>query len=438
VRQAKTPPRPRGLPLIGNALAYFRDPLAFMLRTVRECGDVTIVSMAGVDVWLFSHPDDIEQILVANARKFVKDRATYELSRVVGHGLLTSEGDLWRRQRRLAQPAFHRERVAAYAGSMVQAAERTMASWRAGEVRDAHAEMMRLTLAIVAKTLFDSDVSSDAATIGECIAVFSNRFTEMLPLLVPIINDLPTPGSLRVKRAIARLDDIIARMIREHRSHEGRGDLLDMLLAARDEDGSRMSDQQVRDEVMTLLLAGHETTAITLTWAFHLLLQHPAVDARLAEEVRNIEPTFANLPRLKYAEQVVMETMRLFPPAWAVGREPVEDVEIGGWHVPRGAQVWMSQYVVQRDARWFDAPDQFRPERWADDLLKKLPKHAWFPFGGGPRVCIGNAFAMMEATLVLASIAQRWKLVSAGPAPRPQPSVTLRPKGGLRARLVPR
>jgi cytochrome P450 len=190
--------------------------------------------------------------------------------------------------------------------------------------------------------------------------------------------------------------------------------------------------------VMTLLLAGHETTAIALTWTFHLLAQHPEIDARLAEEVKQVEPTFANLPRLKYAENVVMESMRLYPPAWAVGREPLEDIEIGGWTVPRGGQIWISQYVVQRDSRWFDEPDRFRPERWADDLQKKLPRHAYFPFGGGPRVCIGNSFAMMEATLLLSTIARRFRLEAIGEGPRPQPSVTLRPKGALTVRLTPR
>jgi cytochrome P450 len=430
------------LPLIGHALSYFRDPLAFLLRTARTCGDVVLLSMAGIDIWMLSHPDQLEQVLVTDAKHFVKDRTTHELSRVAGNGLLTSEGDFWRRQRRLAQPAFHRERIAGYAASMVAAAERATSSWRPGDERDAHADMMRLTLEIVAKTLFGSDVTSDAQTIGDSIGVLSNRFTEMLPLLVPIINDLPTPGSLRVNRAIARLDEIIQRMIREHRSSSERGDLLDMLLAARDDDGSRMSDQQVRDEVMTLLLAGHETTAIALTWTFHLLATHPEVDHKLASQVKQVlagrAPELSDLPRLRYVEQVIMESMRLYPPAWAIGRETLHEMDVGGWKLPKGAQIWMSQYVVHRDARYFSDPDEFRPERWTEELQRQLPRHAYFPFGGGPRVCIGNTFAMMEATLLCAAIAQRYKLESAGPAPRPQPSVTLRPKGGLPVRVVPR
>jgi cytochrome P450 len=414
-----------------------------MLDTARRYGDVVLLSMAGTDIWLLSHPDQLEQVLITDAKRFVKDRTTHELSRVVGQGLLTSEGDFWRRQRRLAQPAFHRERIAGYGASMVTAAERAMTTWRVGEGRDLHADLMRITLDIVAKTLFDSDVSSDADTIGDSISVLSNRFTELLPLILPIINDLPTPKSLRVKQAIARLDEVIARMIRQHRSSTSEhSDLLHMLLSARDDDGSRMSDQQVRDEVMTLLLAGHDTTAIALSWTFHLLSRHPAIDEKLAAEVEHVlggrPPTLADLPRLRYAEQVVMEAMRLYPPAWAVGREPLEDVEIAGFTIPRGAQIWMSQYIVHRDPRYFDEPDQFRPERWADDRQKQLPRFAYFPFGGGPRVCIGNNFAMMEATLLCATIVQRFRLPGVGPEPKPLPSVTLRPAGGLRVKVLPR
>jgi cytochrome P450 len=436
------PPRERGLPLVGNLLAYWRDPLEFMRAMTRRHGDVVVLPMANTDVWLFSHPDQIEQVLVSDARSFIKDRTTHELSRVAGNGLLTSEGDFWRRQRRLMQPAFHRDRIAGYAGSMVAATGRMLHGWRAGERRDLHAEMMRLTLDIVAKTLFDSDLAADAQVIGDSIATLSNRFMEVLPLLVPVLNELPTPGARRMRRAIAALDEVITRMIREHRRvpGEGRGDLLDMLLSARDEDGSRMSDQQVRDEVTTLLLAGHETTAIALTWAFHLLCAHPAVDEKVAEEVRALGDrplALADLPRLRFCEQVVMESLRLYPPAWAIGREATCDIEVGGWRVPRGAQIWLSPWLVQRDARWFDEPLAFRPERWAGDLQKKLPRHAYFPFGGGPRVCIGNSFAMMEATLLLAGILQKWRFV-AERAPRPQPAVTLRPGGGLPVRLIAR
>jgi cytochrome P450 len=440
--RSAVPPRAPGLPFVGSVLTYWRDPLGFMVRTARDLGDVAIIPIAGNEFWLFSHPAQIEQILVTEARHFMKDRTTRELSRVVGNGLLTSEGDFWRRQRRLAQPAFHRDRIASYAASMVEETERAIAGWRAGEERDLHAELMRLTLAIVAKTLFGADMSADAKVIGDSIAILSDRFTEMLPILVPIINDLPTPGSLRVKRAIGRLDEIIIRMIRQHRSTGAeRGDLLDMLLAARDEDGSRMTDQQVRDEVMTLLLAGHETTAIALTWTFYLLARHPAVEETLLTEVAGAlagrAPQFADLPRLRYAEHVVTEAMRLYPPAWAVGREALDEVTIGGWRVPKGAQIWMSSWSVHRDARFFDEPERFRPERWTDDLMKRLPRHAYFPFGGGPRICIGNSFAMMEATLLLATIVQRFQLKARG-APTPVPSVTLRPAGGYPVKFVER
>jgi cytochrome P450 len=357
--------------------------------------------------------------------------------RVFGRGLLTSEGDFWLRQRRLAQPAFHRARIAGYASTMVEYTERLLHEWQDGEERDIHKEMMRLTLHIVGKTLFDADVERDAQDIGksmELLLEFGADFRRTL--FVP--QWLPTPTNIRVDRAIRQIEKVLYRMIAEKRaSGRDAGDLLSMLLAAQDEDGSRMTDKQLRDEAITLFLAGHETTANTLSWTWWLLAQNPAVEAKLHAELRNVlagrAPSLDDLPKLVYTNHIITESMRLYPPAWGTARTAIEDHEIAGYAVPKGSGVSFAQWTVHRDARWYDAPDEFRPERWEGDLLKRLPRFAYFPFGGGPRQCIGNSFALMEAALILATIAQqyRFRLVEGHPVV-PLASITLRPRHGIR------
>jgi cytochrome P450 len=442
----RQPPGPRQHLLLGNLLELRRDPLGFFTRCAREYGDVVAIRVVVVRGYFINHPDLIEHVLVTHNRKFMKGRALRLSKRFLGEGLLTSEGDFWLRQRRLSQPAFHRQRIAGYADIMVSSAERVLDQWRDGETRDVHAEMMRLTLDIVSKSLFGAETSGHSDAVSAAIGVLMEQFVSLIRFsperLLPEF--LPTRRNRAYRSAAGRLDAVIYDILRERRAN-GRetGDLLSLLLHAQDEDGSRMTDRQLRDEVMTLFLAGHETTANALSWAWWLLAQHPDAEAKLHAELRDTlggrAPALDDLPRLRYTEWVIHEAMRLYPPAWAMGREALEEIELGGYRVPRGTQVLMSQWVMHRDARYFSEPEAFRPERWDNDLARRLPKFAYFPFGGGPRLCIGNLFAMMEAALVLATVAQRYRLALVpGQQIIPWPTITLRPRPGIKMTLMRR
>jgi cytochrome P450 len=436
-------PRPRGV--LGHLGDLQHDQLGFYERCAGY-GDVVPARFFRRRVRLLFHPDAIEDVLVTRSRDFVKSPGVLLLRPLLGTGLLLAEGSFWLRQRRLVQPAFHRQRVAAYGEVMTAFAERQLAGWKAGDVVDIHAEMMALTQAIVARTLFDADVSGDAHEVGAATDVLMRDFGARLGSLRQLLpNWLPTPANLKAGRAIRRLDGLIYRMITARRRlGEDRGDLLSMLLHAQDaDDGTGMTDRQVRDEVMTLFMAGHETTAVALSWTWYLLAQHPGIDDRLAHELRTLlgdrEPTVADLPRLPYTERVITEAMRLYPPAYAMGRQATTATEAGGHPIPAGVIVILPTWVVHRDRRWFDDPDVFRPERWEGDLARRLPRFAYFPFGGGPRQCIGTAFAMMEACLLLAAIARRFKLtLEPGQRITPTPYVTLRPEPGIRMILEQR
>jgi cytochrome P450 len=427
----------------GSFKNYSRDPLTFLTAISREYGDIVTMRFYKFRVYYVSHPDFIEEVLVNQARKFIKGRILRANKGLFGNGLLTSEGDFWLRQRRLAQPAFHRARIAAYGETMVRFTERLIAGWRDAETLDVHAEMMRLTLQIVAKTLFDADVDDEAQQVGhalEAIMDFNSDFRRLI--LMPAW--LPTLRNLRAALAIRRLNKIIYRIIDQRRAAGGdAGDLLSMLLHAQDEDGSRMTDRQLRDEVITLFLAGHETTALALSWTWWLLAQNPQAEAKLHEELDAVlagrSPTLEDLPKLRYSDHVITESMRLYPPAWGMARLAIEDAEIGGYRIPKGSGVSLSQWVVHHDPRWFEAPQEFRPERWEGDLLKRLPRFAFFPFGGGPRQCIGNTFALMEAVLLLATIAQKFRLqLVPDQKVEPTASITLRPRHGIQVTLEAR
>jgi cytochrome P450 len=416
------------------------DPLKYFTGIIREYGDVVGLRIFNFRILLINHPDHIEDVLLNHPRKFIKGRVLQANKRVFGRGLLTSEGDFWLRQRRLAQPAFHRARIAGYASTMVEYTERLLDEWQDGEERDVHKEMMRLTLQIVGKTLFDADVERDAQDIGKSMELLLELGADFRRTLF-IPQWLPTPTNLRLERAIRQIEKVLYRIIAEKRASGcDAGDLLSMLLAAQDEDGSRMTDKQLRDEAITLFLAGHETTANTLSWTWWLLAQNPAVEAKLHAELRTVlagrAPSLDDLPKLVYTNHIITESLRLYPPAWGTARTAIEDHEIAGYSVPKGSGVSFAQWTVHRDARWYDAPDEFRPERWEDDLLKRLPRFAYFPFGGGPRQCIGNTFALMETALILATIAQqlRFRLVEGHPVV-PLASITLRPRHGIRAVL---
>jgi len=420
-----------------------RDPLAFFTKLARDYGDVSCLTLFNFRTLFINHPDDIEDVLVNKARKFEKGRVMKANMRLFGEGLLTSEGDFWLRQRRLAQPAFHRARVAAYGTTMVQYAERAMRGWKNGEVRDIHEDMMEITLQIVGKTLFNAELTRDAKEVGETMEVLLKLAADFgKSILIPLW--VPTPRNLRARLGIRRIERIIYRIIAQRRAEaRDTGDLLSMLLAVQDEDGSKMTDRQLRDETITLFLAGHETTANALSWTIWLLAQNPTAEKKFFEELTSVlngrAPNVEDMPKLTYTANILTESMRLYPPAWGMARLVREEVEVAGYKLVPGNGVACAQWVVHRDPRWFEEPGKFLPERWEGDLAKRSPRFAYFPFGGGPRQCIGNSFALMEATLILATVAQkfRFRLVEGHPV-EPLASITLRPQHGIRATLEAR
>ncbi|MDI3284473.1 cytochrome P450 [Polyangium sp. 15x6] len=434
---APLPPlAPGALPLAGHFIAYRADPLAFLMSLAAR-GPIVGMRLGPIDAFLVREPEDIERVLVSEHRRFWKDRMTRGLGRILGDGLLTSEGDIWLRHRRLLAPAFHRERIATYGNDMALAAERFALAREPGEVRDLHADMMRLTLEIVAKALFASDVGPRAADVARALDVVVDRFGDGLITLFPWMEHLPLPDNRRTREAIATLDDVLLGVVRARRARGGGGsDLLSMLLAAEDDAGRGLSDREMRDELMTLFLAGHETTALALSYAFVLLSKHPDVEARLRAEIDetlgDALPTTENLARLPFARATILETLRLYPPAWAIGREAIEETSLGGYRIPKGTQLWISQWVNHRDARYFPEPERFLPERWLNGLERALPRFAYYPFGGGPRICIGNQFSLLEATIVLATILRRVRvrLLERRP-PALSPMITLRPTGPI-------
>jgi cytochrome P450 len=437
------PPGPKPHFLIGNIPLANRDPLALFLAWSREFGDIFHYRAGWVHVYFLNHPALIESVLLTQNQNFMKERVMRNSRWFFGEGLLTSEGSHWLRQRRLSQPAFHRERISSYAGTITEYAEQTLAEWKDGDTCDVHQEMMHLTVKIVAKVLFNVDVAEECRRISSSLDVLMEQTAGGRMMLPPVLRVLLWPLFSRLRRAVGQLDETVYGIIAQRRARGDSGDLLSMLLAARDEDGSSMTDRELRDEAMAFLLAGHETTALALSWTWYLLSQHLEAEQRLHEELKQVldgrSPTAADLPRLTYTESVVKESMRLYPPAWGMGRSPVRPCEIGGYRVLPGASVVMSQWVMHRDPRYFADPERFDPARWSTESVQKLPRFVYFPFGGGPRVCIGAGFAMMEATLLLAAIAQKFQLRLVPEHPVvPLPSFTLRPKYGIRVTLAQR
>lgn len=444
------PPGPKGDFLLGNLSNYSRDPLGFLSNCALQYGDIVRMRFGSVISYMLNHPDYIEEVLVAKrsqVRRYINPDGG---KRVFGNGLVTSEWDFWRNQRRMIQPAFHRERIATYADVMVTDTNRLLATWQPEEIRDIHQEMMNLTLSVIGKTLFDTDLTAEIEQIGKSVKVVVQHFDEnrdsnaLLLLLGSLLDKwLPTPRQLHFCKAVKQLDDIVYGMIHQHRtSGSDRGDLLSMLLHVQDSDDSQITNQQLRDEVINLLLAGYDTTASTLSWTWMLLSQHPVVEAKLLQELQAVlggrVPTIVDLPQLRYTEMIVLEAMRLYPPIWLISLQAVQDCEIGGYPMPAGTLIFMSQWVMHRHSRYFDRPEDFNPERWADDLAK-IPTYAYFPFGGGPRVCIGKSFALMEAVLIVATIAQKFRLMLVPEHPLvPQPSISLCPKYGIKMLLTKR
>jgi cytochrome P450 len=435
---------PKGSFLLGNLTQFGEDPLGFLEMCTQQHGDLVPLRFLNRAVYVVNLPEHIEFVLASNSRNFRKTlgyRSPF-MRRLFGQGLLTSEGEFWMRQRRLAQPAFHRDRIASYADIIVAFTNRMTAGWKAGETRDIHLDMMRLTTEVVTKTLFNSDVPREINELGEASAVVMEGFTKQWRWYRVLFNLLPGSWTRsRYEQVMVRLDRFIYGLIAERRaSGRDEGDLLSILLRARDEDGSQMTDQQLRDELTTLMVAGLDTTALALSWAFYLLSQNPEVQQRLEQEVDSVlgnrEANFVDLQRLPYTEMVIKETMRIYPSAWVVGREAIHDFELSGHRIKAGTSLLMSQWLKHRDSRYFPNPLKFRPERWAADETRNLPKFAYFPFGGGPRICIGSSFAMMEAVLALATITQHFRL-TAQPnyVVKPWAAITLQPKGGVSLRV---
>lgn len=439
------PPGPKDRGLIGNFPMGSKDPLGTFTQWAHTYGDIFHYRFLHRHIYFLNHPDLIKEVLVTQAPKFLKGDVVRANRRVFGNGLLSNEGASWLEQRRLIQPAFHRSRIEIYAEAMVSYTQRMVASWRPGEVRDIHEDMMRLTLEIVSLALFSVEIGSHEDRFAVALNTLMQLSSGGRMLLPEVFRRIPTRDNRRYNAAIRTLDEIVYSIIctRQSNARTERNDLLSALLDAQYDDGSSMSGQQLRDEVMTLLLAGHETTAVSLSWVWFLLSQHSEVEQQLWSEIDCVlngsAPTVQNILRLQCTERIVREAMRLYPPAWAIVRTAIADAEIGGYTIPAGANVVMSQWVTHRDPRFYDQPDEFRPDRWLDDRHVSTPRFAYFPFGGGPRICIGSSFAMTEAVLVLATIAQRWQVLPASPTPpEPVPGITLRPRNGLKVSVVPR
>jgi cytochrome P450 len=426
-------------------VGQFRDEIGLNLRLAREYGDIYRYTTGPFHVCVVNHPDAIERVLVGRNHDFKKDPFYEQMKRVLGEGLLTSEGEFHKQQRRLVQPIFHHRLIDEYGASMVELAAEHRERWRDDETFDLHQDVMRLTLAIVGKTLFGTDLEGDAGDVGRALAAILGMMDQPVLFflvflgggLMDAIERLPLAPARRFRQAMEQLDGIIFRLIDERRRAGATGrDLLSQLLAAQ-EAGSGMSDQHVRDEAITIFLAGHETTSVALTWTFYLLSRHQGVEEKLHAELDEVLgsrlPSVEDLPRLSYTRKVLSESMRLYPPAYGIGRQALSDVEIDGYLIPRDSSVLMSQFVVHRDPRWWPEPRRFDPDRWDPEEEAKRPRYSYFPFGGGSRICIGESFAWMEGILVLATLAQEWRLRLVPDHPIAlDPKITLRPKHGMR------
>jgi cytochrome P450 len=438
------PPGPRGRPLFGSLFEAWKDPLALMLDGYRRFGSVTRFRFAWVSYVLVADAEAAHHVLVENARAYHKSPNYQGLKVLLGKGLLTSEGDFWRKQRKLAQPAFHRERLASFVDTMARCTDDLLAQWRddRATVIDVHRAMMRLTFRIVGKTLLSVDLDGEARAVGEALDVALAWANDYVESIVKTPLSWPTPGNLRFRRAQRTLDTLVMRVVADRRAALDRAapapqDLLQLLLEARDADtGEGMSDAQLKDELLTLVLAGHETTANALSFALLLLAQHPDVRAKLRAEAETAlgdrAPTIADLPKLPYALQVAEEALRLYPPAWCFERVALEDDIVGGFSIPKGTIVGIAPYVMHRVPKYFEDPERFDPSRFDRSTQHDRPKHAYLPFGGGPRTCIGNAFALMELQVLLPMIVRAFDLDALpGWSLELDPSVTLRPARGL-------
>ena len=436
-------PGPRGAPLFGSLFDAWRDPLKLLSEGARDHGNVVRFRFGSFQYVLVSGLNEIQHVLVKNQKNYIKSKSYQGVKLVLGNGLLTSEGEYWRRQRRLAQPAFHAQRLRRLAGTMSRITGETLARWQAlpqtGRTLDIHDEMYRLTFRIVGQTLCSSDVEGEAQAIGSALTIAVQYANDYVEQLVRLPQWLPLPKNLRFRRALATLDSLVYRMIEEHRAQDDHeSDLLGMLITATDDEGSGegMSTKQLRDEVMTLVLAGFETTANALTWTLYLLSKHPEAARKLEKEAVDVlagrAATFEDLPRLEFTERVLQESMRLYPPAWCFEREALEDDEVGGYAIPGGTTIAVCPYVLHRNPSYWEDAETFDPDRFLPERGAARSRFAYLPFGDGPRICIGKGFAMMEAKIVLAMIAGAFRLTLASDQPVDvDPGITLRPKHGV-------
>ena len=416
-----------------------RDLLSVYMDAARQYGDIVHFGRGSYSFYFVVHPDYVKHVLQDNTRNYPKkNRFNDMLKPLTGEGLLTSDGEVWRRRRRMSQPAFHRERIDGFAKGMTDATQAMLARWvpfaEHGHALDVGREMQRVTLSIVGRALFSADISADSDEMGRAVTTIFEHFNHRFRHLLSVPESVPTPRNRRFHTAIATVDRVSYRLIAEHRqAGTDSGDLLSMLIAARDEEtGEGLSDLQIRDEVGTFLGAGHETTAVTLAWVWYLLSKYPDVErqvhAEVAEVLQGRTPRVADIPRLSYTKMVIQETMRLYPPAWGMSRGIVNDDEIDGYPIPAGALMVLSPYVTHRHPAFWDNPEGFEPERFTPERIAERPRYAYFPFGGGPRQCIGNEFALMEAQLIIAMVIQKYRLqLVPGQHIEPDPIFTLRP-----------
>lgn len=441
----KLPPLPQGSRLSGNLKQIKAEGRKFYLKQSLLFDNVFRFRVFNVTAYVVNDPAGIEEVLINNRRNFIKGRSWGTTRLFGGNGLLTSEGDFWLRQRRLTQPAFHRGRLEGYGQVMADFTTRTVRGWHTGETRDIFQDMRQLTLEIVCKTLFDTDIEAEGRSVGTMVGAATAAFTRINNKTFRLPLRFPTPDNRRFQEAKNRLDQFLLDTIAQRKASGNRdkGDLLSTLVAVQDEDGTRMSEQQLRDEVLTLLMAGHETTAAALSWAFYLLAQHPQIEEELLSEIEEVlggrTPTLADLSKLSLVAGVVKETLRLYPSFWITVRDVVQECEIGLYTIPAGARVCIMPWVVHHNPRYYPEPEVFRPQRWTEEFSTALPKLAYLPFGAGPRQCIGNNFALMEAQIVLTTILQHYKLTLVpGQVVEPARSVLMRPSNPIRVVLSSR
>jgi len=432
---------------------FLRDPIKLLIDISHTYGDIAHFKFGRQSVYLLNHPDYIEDVLVTNYKNFIKSRGLQVSKRLLGNGLVTSEGEYHDKQRRLIQPTFYPKRIKSYADIMVKQALDMCNSWHDGTILDIHKEMIKLTLAIICKTVLGYDIEPGHDEVGDALKTCMKYFNRLLMPFGELIEKIPLlPINKGFQTAKRDLDSIVYRMIKEHRKKLDKGhekkeddDLLLTLLQAQDEEAGigKMTDEQLRDEVMTIFLAGHETTANALTWTYYLLSEHSTIETKLQEELHSIFGsnrtiiTVDDVRRLEYTEKILTESMRLYPPAWALGRHVIDDYKVGGYSIPKGSIILMSQYVMHRDPRYFPEPDRFYPDRWTEEFKKQLPRFSYFPFGGGIRGCIGEPFAWLEAILLLATISRQWRMNHV-PSHKVELKalITLRPKYGMHMKLT--